>query len=282
MVTAPHAALKRRSRKRVTSSIGWSAARSTTTKTSTSAAATAKPPSVVTELQPCSGASMMVQTSEPRAATETTETGQVQRRHGRVARLRHEGQRHADGEDGDRHEGPEDAVPGEVLEQEAARDGPERDAHADRGTPDAEGSGALATVGEGVGDDRQRRGEDERRAHPHHEAKCDECLHAVDEGRRAAAGAEGRQAQDQRGPTTEPVAEAAHGEDEAANEVVAVDASRSRCRSSARVRAGQRLVDDRRVGLMVSAARQTVASSAGLRIMTAPGEDEGATSTAVT
>ena len=71
IVTAPLAALKRRSRKSVTSSIGWAAARSRTTKATSASAATAKPDSVASEPQPCSGASMIVQVSTPSSTTES-------------------------------------------------------------------------------------------------------------------------------------------------------------------------------------------------------------------
>ena len=59
-VTAPLAALNRRSAKSLTSSIGCSAARSTMTNTATSTAAAVKPSSVKVLSQPCSGASITV------------------------------------------------------------------------------------------------------------------------------------------------------------------------------------------------------------------------------
>ena len=59
-VTAALAALKRRSRKSVTSSIGCATRRSRITKAVSSTALSANPPSVNAEDQPCSGASMIV------------------------------------------------------------------------------------------------------------------------------------------------------------------------------------------------------------------------------
>ena len=79
IVTVALAALKRRSRKRVTSIMGLSTARSTSTNTTTSTADRAKPVRVSTLSQPCPGASMMVQVSRPRAATEITKPGRSMR-----------------------------------------------------------------------------------------------------------------------------------------------------------------------------------------------------------
>ena len=60
IVTAPLAALKRRSRKSVTSSIGCGVRRSRTTKTVSRAAAVTNPPMVAGEDHPRLGASMIV------------------------------------------------------------------------------------------------------------------------------------------------------------------------------------------------------------------------------
>ena len=75
IVTAAQAALKRRSKKSVTSSIGCAAARSTRTNQTASPAAAAKPTSVDTLDQPCSGASMIVHVRVPSAATEIAMPG---------------------------------------------------------------------------------------------------------------------------------------------------------------------------------------------------------------
>ncbi len=59
-VTAPLAALKRGSLNSVTSSIGWVLRRSTTTKATSRATLMTNPETVSVELQPFSGASMIV------------------------------------------------------------------------------------------------------------------------------------------------------------------------------------------------------------------------------
>jgi hypothetical protein len=74
-VTAPLAALKRRSRNNVMSSIGLAARRSRMTKATSSPAASAKPPSVGAEDQPCDGASMIVEVSDASIATERDRPG---------------------------------------------------------------------------------------------------------------------------------------------------------------------------------------------------------------
>ncbi len=60
IVTAPLAALNRRSRNSETSSIGCVVRRSRSTKAPSSIAAIANPPKVSADLQPCAGASMIV------------------------------------------------------------------------------------------------------------------------------------------------------------------------------------------------------------------------------
>ena len=75
IMTAPLAALNRRSVNSRTSSIGCSARRSSATKMPTSTAVSAKPAMVEAEAQPRSGASMMVQVSRVSIATETPRPG---------------------------------------------------------------------------------------------------------------------------------------------------------------------------------------------------------------
>jgi hypothetical protein len=80
-VTATLPAVKRRLVNTETSSIGCVRLRSQATKTAAAPAARAKPPVVTGEVQPCSGASMMVNTRVPIARVDrtspTTSTGGV-------------------------------------------------------------------------------------------------------------------------------------------------------------------------------------------------------------
>ena len=71
-VTAPLAALNRRSANRLTSSMGCSARRSATTNATRSTAVTANPTIVAVDPQPRVGASMIVHTSRPSIALEST------------------------------------------------------------------------------------------------------------------------------------------------------------------------------------------------------------------
>jgi len=179
---------------------------------------------VTVDVQPFSGPSMTVHGQRAEGGDRDQQPREVERGDAGVTRLRHEGQRHSDRDDTHRDQCPEDAVPGEVLEQQTARDGAQGDAHPDGRAPHPEGGGALAALGEGVGDDRQRRREDQRGTRTHDDAERDQRLDALDERGGAAGHGEGEEAEDERGAAAEAVAHAAHREDQRGEgEVVAVD-----------------------------------------------------------
>src|SRR5207244_7146265 len=91
-----------------------------------------------------------------------------------VLRLRHDPQRREEGQDADGDVDEEDPAPRERLSERAAEhesDG--RTANGDRG-PDTECPGALLPLGEGGGDDRERRGRDQRGAQPLQRPEADQ------------------------------------------------------------------------------------------------------------
>ena len=126
-------------------------------------------------------------------------------------RVREPGQ--GDGHDGQVHE--EDRAPVEVLEQHAAGQRAEGDADAGRARPHRDRLLPLGGVGEGVGDDRQGRREDEGGADAGDSPHGDQPAGGVDEGRRQAAEAEDHEARGQRPSPPEPVAQRAARQQEA-------------------------------------------------------------------
>ena len=144
MVTAVAAAEKRRSRNSEMSSIGWSATVSSRMKTASSNRVPPKPSTVWVLVQPASGASMMVHVSRPSMAIDTAIPGLSS---GGTCGSRDSGTNadcHRDGHGRDRDHRPEDALPGEVLEQPAADDRSGGDADSGRGTPDGRAAAARS------------------------------------------------------------------------------------------------------------------------------------------
>ena len=121
-------------------------------------------------------------------------------------------QRQRDRDHGDRHVDPEDRVPREVLEQEAAGDRPEGDGHAGDGRPDAHGGDAFLGHREDVGDDRERRREDQRGERPHHRAGGDQAAEVRDERGDDRGHPEPGQAHHERAASAGPVTEVTRGE----------------------------------------------------------------------
>ena len=249
-VTAPLAALKRRSRNRLRSSIGCATRRSTRTKTSDEQRADSEPdegprgrPAVLGRLD-----DRVDEREEHRH--RQAEPRQVERRHRRVARLGHEHVRRPGREQGERRQRPEDAAPREVLEQQPTDHRSGRDADADHGAPDAERGRALAALAEGVADDRQRGREDHRGGRSHREPGRDQRSRRVDHGADHAGRGEADQTEDQRRPTAVAVGEAAGGEHQRGEgQVVAVDDPLQRAGAGVEIGgdARQRDVDDRGV-----------------------------------
>ena len=123
IVTAPLAALKRAvaEQRDVEHRVRRPDARRTT-NASRGSALTANPASVAVDVQPCSGASMIVQVSAPSIATERPRPGRSSGGTAGVAGLGHQDVRRdrpSSRASGD--ERPEDAAPGEVLEQQRHR-----------------------------------------------------------------------------------------------------------------------------------------------------------------
>jgi hypothetical protein len=106
----------------------------------------------------------------------------------------------------------EDRAPAEVLEQQAARDGPQRDRQPRHRSPQGDGAGPLAGIGEHVGEDRQRGRHHERGARAHDRPGQDQLVGGGGERRGERAGGEDAQADEQRALAAAPVAQRAGGE----------------------------------------------------------------------
>ena len=178
------------------------------------------------------------------------DTGPVGARRARIARGGHVARHEQRGQSGDRGHREEDARPGEVLEQPAAHDRPERDRHAGARSPKPDRPRALAALDEDVGDDRERGREDHRRAEPHYAARDDQLARG-----RGQAAANGREAEhgetrEQHALAADAVARAAHRqqqgrEDEAVGVHDPLELARGRVQLAHE--RGERHVDDRRV-----------------------------------
>ena len=171
----------------------------------------------------------------------------VQRRGSGVAGLGDEERGEAGGHEGERREREEHTAPREVGEQQAADDRAGRDADPDDSAPATERGGPLPTVGERVGDHRQRRGEDQRREDAHDDPSGDERAVSGDEAADDARSGEADEAHEERRTASVPVGEAPRGQDEGGEgEVVAVDDPLEIPRAGAELPgdARQRHVDD--------------------------------------
>lgn len=110
-----------------------------------------------------------------------------------------------------RHDGDVDQEhrpPPEVAEQPSPDDGTKQDPTGGDPRPDADRPSALA-LGEGVGDDRKRRGHDQRGAHAHGRTGGDERPGRAREGRRRRPRHEGHQPGVEGQLAPEPVPQAA-------------------------------------------------------------------------
>jgi hypothetical protein len=103
-----------------------------------------------------------------------------------------------------------------VVEQQPADDRPERDPGAARGGPEADRALPLVAVGERVGDDRQRRGHDQRSADAHARARRRQHPHRAGECRPRRAGRERDQAGEEGPLAPDPVGETAGDQQQAA------------------------------------------------------------------
>jgi hypothetical protein len=130
-----------------------------------------------------------------------------------------------------------------VLEQQAAAGRADRDADAEHAGPDADRLRVLLTR-EGVHEDRERRGHDQRAADAHGGTSRDQ--HAVGRRHRGPQrrGAEQDEAGVQRALAAEPVAERAHRQQQAGeDEDVAVDDPLQRARRGVEVALDRRQGD---------------------------------------
>ncbi len=103
----------------------------------------------------------------------------------------------------------EDRTPPEVLEQEAAEQGPDRRAHRGDRAPDAYRERPLTPVGKDLAEDRQRRGHDHRAADAEQRPRHDQHLGGVGEGGHRAGDAEEGVAEEQDPSAADSVAERA-------------------------------------------------------------------------
>ena len=114
--------------------------------------------------------------------------------------------------------------PAEVLQQPAAHDRPHRDGHARDRAPQSDGASPFPSLGEDVGDQRERRRECHGGAQPHHRPGRDELRRAGREAAGQAGGAEHGQSGQQHALAAEPVGQAAEGEQQRGeDEVEGVD-----------------------------------------------------------
>ena len=134
-VTEMLAALKRRLRNTLTSSIGWRQRRSHATNAAKIAAPAPKASMIVALVQPRSGASMRPHTTTVEAGGREHGAEDVEPRGSRIAGLRHQQQAGDQTEGDDRQVHEEHAVPREVLDEEAARDRADGHAEARRRRP---------------------------------------------------------------------------------------------------------------------------------------------------
>ena len=250
-VTAPLAALNRRSRNRLRSSIGWAIRRSTDDEHQQEQGAEREAADRVRRGPAVRGRldDRVDQRAEHRDREH--ESGQVERRYGGVARLGDQHVRRRGRHQGQRDQRPEHAPPGEVLEQQAADDRARGHPDADHGTPDAQRGRALAPLAEGVADDRQRGREDHRGGDMPMATRA--AIRAPDESTRAPtmlAPAKATRPEDQRRAAAEAVGQAARRQHQGGEgEVVAVDDPLERPGAGLEVGgdARQRDVDDRGV-----------------------------------
>jgi hypothetical protein len=154
------------------------------------------------------------------------------------------------GEGGNRDEGDEHAGPREVLEQPAAHDRPDGDAHPGAGAPEPDRPRALAALGEDVGQKRQGGREDQCGAEPHDGTRGDQLTRVGSEPAGEAREAKHRQTDEEHALASDAVAEVARGKHERGeHQVVGVDDPlqlRGRGPELSHDR-GQGDVDDRRV-----------------------------------
>ncbi len=136
---------------------------------------------------------MSASVRQNRPAAESTHGGHVQAGAGLgAATLRHQPQRHAEGDGADRHVDEEDPVPVRVLHQYAAERGSERGGDGAERAPEADGKAVLAL---------REHAQEDRQAHRRHGGSADGLSHAeadehLDAGREAARqGEEGEQDQ---------------------------------------------------------------------------------------
>src|SRR6266545_2537877 len=117
--------------------------------------------------------------------------------------LAQEGRGQPDHERSDRDVGEEDPGPAEAARQCAAEEDAGRAAAAGCGAPDPERGVALAALGEGRGQDRQRRRGEQRRAEPLERAERDQRALGPGEPVEERAHGEEREPYDEEAPATE-------------------------------------------------------------------------------
>ena len=219
-------------------------------KPASRATASANPPSVRAESQPCSGASITVKVRARIAERREDEPDPV---HGRTARVTgggHDGQGQEERERRQRHLHPERRRPAAGFQQRAAHDRAERHRHPGGGAPQADRLRAGGPLREQVDDRGERGRKDDRRADAHQRAAGDEGVARVDEGGGAVGQPVDHEAHEEQSLAAEAVAEGTRGEDERGEDQrvgVHHPLQLPRRGSSSRRERGERDVDDRRV-----------------------------------
>ena len=164
-------------------------------------------PTTLPEAQPWVGASMIAQSSSPSPAIESiAPAGSVRVAVGFV-------------ESGTSTMAPtmpataigdvdeEDRAPPETRQQQPTGDGSDRDSESDGPGPGTDGPGTLGRVAEGVVEDRQRRGDRERRTDTHDRSKADEQVHGIREPGAYGSGCEDDQPDEKEALAPEPIGE---------------------------------------------------------------------------
>ena len=162
------------------------------------------------------------QGNESRRRQQRTE--RVETRFAGVRRVRDEEQRTDHADHGHRHVDQKHRSPPEVLEQPSTRSRPEDDTERGYRRPDPDRFGPLLRITEDMGENRQRRGHDERAADPHHRARSDQFARRAGPGRPDRREAEHQETGDQSGSAPESVTEASGCQNQAGEDQrVAVD-----------------------------------------------------------
>ncbi len=185
-----------------------------TRKATSATAAPANSATICVLPQPTSLPRSSARTSRKRPAVSAIWPGHVDGRRGGIARLLDLGARDPQAEDADRDVDQEDPLPVQAAGQRAADERADGEGGADGGAVGGQRPGALLHVGVGVGQQRERDGEHDRRADALHGARY---IEEDDVGRGRAGrrgGGEDGEADREQAPAAEAVGQRARGQDD--------------------------------------------------------------------